>query len=517
MRLSVPTLAKRAMRAVQSFVEAVRDSDELQVWPPTSARGRLEYYRLGHLLYTGQHAEPLDAPLHRYEYYIVDNFLASLIDLVIGRAFREGITISLPDDLEATHAYLLHVMSESRLHDTVRIAATGAAYRGDAFLKTWYDAELNEVLVSSVDPRLCYPHWHVLDSSRMIACDIGQVIRDGNGVYLWIERHEMRDGQSWVVNSAWRLRERSGGEFSYHDTADRVPLTAINALAALPEEQPTGVDDLLVVHIPHSRMEEGQPWGDGWGVSALDGLITLQAALNDNLSGTRNLLRKMVRPIVIGPDILDEHGDVNLDDVEYLVSTVAGDGISIVTWNQDTAAVRAEQDALRYAMARNMGVDPHAVEPPASGGPMSGKAIRMSQHRTQATAQDVQAQWDAPLRRILSNATKLGAVVGADLSYIRRGGDRFVACEPRDIAIAWHDGLPNDRDEEIMEQSNRIADGTQSRVDAIMVLDELSREDAEAKLARIQAEQPKPTTPSFGLSPLFGPLDEGVPPERVTE
>ncbi len=229
--------------------------------------------------------------------------------------------------------------------------------------------------------------------------------------------------------------------------------------------------------------------------------------MNDNLSGCRDLLRKAVKPIVQGPDLLDEYGEINFDDFDYVVRTSGDDStIQIVTWNQDTQAVESERADLRHSMARNAGIDPHAVEPPETGGPVSGKAIRMSQHRTQASAQDMQSQWDGPIRRILSVATKLAVAQGRDLAYL---GDAFEAVEPADITLVWSDGLPNDRMEEIEEQSARIADGTQSRVDAIAVLDGVNDEEAQVKYQEIQSEQPvQQPTASWGAGALFG-TDEG--------
>ena len=512
MSLSVSTLSSRAIEAVSSWYDyAIGSGDEYVAWPPSEARARLEYARLGHLLYRGQHAEPLDAPTTRYEVYVVDNFLADLLDIKVGRAFREGIGIMLGAEQEATQAYLQHLYGTCDLGHRLRIAATGAGYRGDAFLKAYYDADIGQVRITSVEPSLCYPEWHQLDSSRMVALEIGQVVYDSNAnAHLWMERHELRDGDGWITNRLWRLKRDQTWGYIYDRKADEVDLSAVDVLAGMDAEYETGVDDLLVVHIPNSQTEEGQPWGDAWGVSEFDGLITLQAALNDNLSGCRDLLRKAVKPIVQGPDLLDEYGEINFDDFDYVVRTSGDDStIQIVTWNQDTQAVESERADLRHSMARNAGIDPHAVEPPETGGPVSGKAIRMSQHRTQASAQDMQSQWDGPIRRILSVATKLAVAQGRDLAYLGEGGAAFEAVEPADITLVWSDGLPNDRMEEIEEQSARIADGTQSRVDAIAVLDGVNDEDAQVKYQEIQSEQPvQQPTASWGAGALFG-TDEG--------
>ncbi|MGI6124818.1 MAG: hypothetical protein ACOYIG_11665, partial [Acetivibrionales bacterium] len=70
MSLSVSTLSSRAIEAVSSWYDyAIGSGEEYVAWPPSEARARLEYARLGHLLYRGQHAEPLDAPTTRYEVY----------------------------------------------------------------------------------------------------------------------------------------------------------------------------------------------------------------------------------------------------------------------------------------------------------------------------------------------------------------------------------------------------------------------------------------------------------------
>lgn len=508
MSLNVPTLMARALERVHSLADYLTE-EPYQAWPPLESRARLEYARLGHMLYRGQHAEPLDAPLERTEIYVVDNFLADLLDIKVGRAFREGIGIMLGAEQEATQAYLEYLYANCDLGHRLRIAATGAGYRGDSFLKAYYDADTGEVRITSIEPSLVHPEWHPLDATRIVAIDVGQVVYDDRArPYLWIERHETRDGDGWITNRVWRLKGDPTFGFLYDVKADEAKLADVDTLAGLTPEYATGVDDLLVVHVPNRQSEEGQPWGDAWGISEFDGLITLQAALNDNLSGTRDLLRKTVKPIVQGPDLLDEYGDISMDDLQYVVRVGDDSRIEVITWNQDTQAVEAERADLRHSMARNAGIDPHAVEPPETGGPVSGKAIRMSQHRTQASAQDMQAQWDGPIRRILSIATKLAVAQGRDLAYLGEGGAAFEAVKPADITLIWSDGLPNDRMEEIEEQSARIADGTQSRVDAIALLDGVGVEEATAKLAVIQAEQPQQAATGFGTPFPFG-TDEG--------
>jgi len=115
------------------------------------------------------------------------------------------------------------------------------------------------VRITSIEPSLVHPEWHPLDATRIVAIYVGQVVYDDRArPYLWIERHETRDGDGWITNRVWRLKGDPTFGFLYDVKADEAKLADVDTLAGLTPEYATGVDDLLVVHVPNRQSEEGQ-------------------------------------------------------------------------------------------------------------------------------------------------------------------------------------------------------------------------------------------------------------------
>jgi hypothetical protein len=241
--------------------------------------------------------------------------------------------------------------------------------------------------------------------------------------------------------------------------------------------------------------------------------VSIQAALNDNRSGQRDVLRKIVNPLIAGPAITDESGVADLEEFNYFEadsdsSGNAASAFSIATWDVNTQGVQAELDQLLDAAALVELVDKSAMKTPDTGGPISGKAIKASQFLTQGSSQDKQAAHTAPYQRVASIATKLAALklAAGELDWVppevtadspEGAIADLVPCELEDITIAWRDGVPEDRMDLITEEVELVAGGLQSKIRAIMEVHGVPRSEAEAILAEIEAETPDPL-PAFG-------------------
>ena len=522
-------------------------------WPPEESLERLKYYRDGASLYNGDQADALNRLAGtgnykppKYRLYVVQNVLSTITDLLVERAFGEGLSVRAPTELVGTQAFIDDVFKRSKCKDLFVMEAAGASYRGDSVYKAYFDARRRHVRITSVHPSVFFPEFDPLDETEMVAADIGQVIttylpgETAPRPFLWIERHELRDGTGWVTNRLWKLTKNEVTKaYAYDPIKDEVPLDAIKETAPLVgfEEYPTGIDDMLIVHATNKRTSEGQPWGRAWGISDYGNLIDLQAALNDNRSGFRDVLRKMVKPIVAGPDLRDENGNVNIEDFDYYSSNYVGEGadpFKIFTWDVNTSGVEAELDQLLDAVAMVAKVDSSAMKTPETGGPISAKGIRASQLLTQGSARRKQAAHGDPIMRIVSIATKLAAVklASGELDWeppqretnTTAGGQTteaivapdepgkvydLVPVEWEDLTCEWRDGLPDDRMDLIQEQAEMIAAGVQSAIRAAMELHDMDRDEAQELMDEIAAEQPAQPQQASPFDFAFG-QDEGM-------
>ncbi len=466
-------------------------------WPPESELERLRRYEQGRLLYNGDHERVfVSSNAFKFTYdrgreYVYANLCGALTDLLSSRLFGEECSVHAPDELPAVQEFFEHLESSNRMDALNMLAAVGASYRGDCFYKVWYDAASERVRIGLVDPASCVVTLDALDATRMWRCTIGQVLRDAEGLpYLWQEAHELRGSDGWVVNMLYRAREERGGDIRYDPDKDRVALTTLPQTASLPDEVATGVDALLVIHVPNKVADEGSFWG----VSDYAGLLGVQGELNHRLTQRAEVQDKFVDPIMYGPDRGDEHGEIRLRGGTYIT---VGDGEAVpgaLIWDPSMAAVEAELKELRELFAATAGIDMAALLPPDGGAPASGRAIRLSQMRTQTVVRAKQRMFGPALQQVFSVATKLATREGVVLRWQPTEGE-LVPVQPEDIAVYFNDGLPSDRTEDIADQAAMIEAGVQSKLAAIKELHGVDDESARAILAEIAGDAPALSNP----------------------
>jgi len=163
-------------------------------------------------------------------------------------------------------------------------------------------------------------------------------------------------------------------------------------------------------------------------------------------------------------------------------------------WDPSMAAVEAELKELRELFAATAGIDMAALLPPDGGAPASGRAIRLSQMRTQTVVRAKQRMFGPALQQVFSVATKLATREGVVLRWQPTQGE-LVPVQPEDIAIYFNDGLPSDRTEDIADQAAMIEAGVQSKLAAIKELHGVDDESARAILSEIAGDAPALSNP----------------------
>jgi hypothetical protein len=500
-------------------MDAVTGGPALPSWPPADELPRLRRYLRNERLFDGEHRLVyVESGEFRFQYddtreYVAVNLLGRLTKLLTWRAFGEGFEVAGPTEDTAGTEFCAWLKQTNRLEELALQACRGASSRGDAVLKVRYDEPARAVRVELVNPALYYAEFDALDQTRRIAATIAQVLFHPKSYYLWEERHEYRGSESWIVNRLYKL----AGTPEYGLTLDRVKgqvaLTTIPATAALPEEQPTGIDELLVVHVANNS-NHSSPWG----ISDYADLLTIQGELNNRYTQRAEVLDKFVDPFMYGPDLGDEDAQVRLGNLKYIVQPPGSitAPVGMVVWDAQLDAVEQALAELKQDFAATAGVDFSALVPQEAGGPVSGRALRLSQMQTQTTVQGKHRTFEPALQQVFSIASKLALTV--PLNWAPAEG-ALSALQPDDITITFGDGLPSDSLEDAQEQELLLTMGVQSRHDAIMLLHGLDDESATALLAEIDAETKAnaPAAPESGLGLTLGPAFKPIFPQGVDE
>ncbi len=484
-------------------------------WPPEESLPRLRVYHRNALLFQGDHEAVFLKEAgygFKFDYddsrdYVAVNMLGALSMLLANRTFGEPTAVTAPEGEDGTQAFFEHLAEENRLHALNIEACLGLSYRGDSVYKVRYDAAAQRIVVDAVAPERWMPETAEMDKTDLVACDIGTILKaDESHVYLWLERHELRDGDGWITNRLFRLH----GDYKqlkawYDPVDDAVALDTLAVTAGLAEEQATGVDALLVVHVPNRTTAETGIFG----LSDYVGLLTNQGETNNRLTQRAEVLDKFVDPVVYGPD-LSEDEQVLLRENKYLAIPPGGSApAGYLVWDAQLAAVVEALDELRQDFASTAGIDLSAVRPQQGVGAASGRALRIGQMRTEDKVHEKQRTMAHGLSRVYSVASKLAYAPDVKLAWSPEKG-KLAPVEPTQVDVQFGASLPSLRIEEIEEQVLALEHGFQDRVSAAMSVYGLTREAAEAKIEAVVAEA-KAAAPT---SPIVGGL--GPPFERVS-
>lgn len=505
------TVAGWFRRGIGSMTDAVAHNKP--AWPPEAERERLHRYERNTRLYLGEHKEVFATSAYGFHYtydaardYVTANLTGALTDTLIWRLFGEGLEVQGPEEDEATQAFLDSVYEDSSLDTQLLTAGAAASYLGDAWLKVRYDAEERRVLVEPVSAALVYPEFAPLNAGRMVAAVIAQVLLGRSGGkrvdYLWQERHELREGRAWITNRLYRLHgdEKSGYRFDPNE--DAVDLATLEATAELPEEQDTGVDGLLLLHVPN----RGSVRSPFWGTSDYEGLLELQGELNHRRTQRGEVLDKFVDPFMWGPT-LDDESIAHLREHKYFETEPgAASPVGMLVWDAQLAAVVEELRDLTEQFATAAGIEAEALLPPEGGAPQSGRAIRLSQYKTGARVLAKQRYWGPALKQALALATQLANAPGVVVET------RPQVVSPKAIILRWNDGLPSDDREETETLALQVEVGLNSRLAALKTLHQLTEADAQARLAQIREEEnlaAPPAPEGLGLLENVQPLAPG--------
>lgn len=435
-----------------------------QPWPPISERPRLSRYLRYRLIYESAHEtvyiDGLDDGHKRYRYdddrpYLIDNLCGEITDLLVSRLFGEELHITGPANDEDAAAWLDHLAEISDLSALWPRLARGISYRGDGWLKPIYDAEAEDVLLTTVPPTYTFVETRSDDDGAIERVMIAYIRWAEQRPYLYQEIHS----RGLIEHKLYKLHGDLQRDYGYTPSRDQVELATVPDLANLPDEQETGVDEILMVHIGTTGSDESGIWG----TSDYRDIDSLQGELNNRHTQRGEILDKHADPPVTGSaDMLNEDGEVDIAG-KFFPMLPGEAPPAYVTWDGHLGPSENEITDLRLAMMRNAGISPESLMD-SEGGAESGRALKLRQARTSSAVKERQREYGPKIARAISLASKLA---NSEMVGPVWDGAAIPILEPTDLNLAWGDGLPNDTMQEIEETGMEISFGIMSRQTAI--------------------------------------------------
>lgn len=473
-------------------------------WPPPGDAERLRRYQTYRRLYESEH-ETVYVQNGRYSYdnereYVTVNVCGEITDLLVDRLFGERLGIAGPEGDDLAGEWLEHLQATCDLPNLLVDLGTGTSYRGDGALKIRYDAEAGDVRMGPISPGITFVETADDDTDEIERVIIGYIRWKDAKAYLFQEIHET----GWISYRLYELHGDLRGNFGYTPERDAAKLDLFEDLAHLPDDQPTGVDEPLVVPIALGGHDESGVWGR----SDYADVISLQGELNNRATQTGEVLDKHGDPWMYGPDLWLDNQQ-RLDPSRRYLSVSNNEQVpGYLTWDGELGPAETEIQRLVRHMIFVAGLSPESFQQEDGGGAESGRALKLRQHRTASAVRMRQRVYGTAIPRAISIASKLAN--SSEVGEVWDGRTPPVL-EPDDISLSWQDGLPDDDIQRIEQAGMAASMGIMSRRRAVQVAQpELTEDQLEEELAAIAAERGGPPAPEQRIG-----LGDGI--ESVTE
>jgi Phage portal protein, SPP1 Gp6-like len=479
---------------------------------------------------------------------LMDVILTKPADLMVG---EEPTYDSGKPDASKEQQALNRIVEENDLNKVIHEAVIGAGVRGDAFLKVYHDyrQDFSEVpegfslpptvrpepIIEAIDPKIVFPETSRGSDKRFKAVNIAWVEyidpatgapksanekRDrtfldilkemfdkdaGEIPILHVERHV----PGFIIYEAYRLYERDV------DTSYGAPVQIFDIGEQLPtgrefDIEPTGVPRILIEHIPYKATDTS--WQ---GISGIEKLDSVLAAINDRLVQIDYILHKHSDPTLYGPPLDDgAGGNVRLGGA-YIDVTKDDATPGAITWDSKLEGAFRELDYLiglvfmlsetpQWLFGTTLSEDKGGTGTSHT----DGVAIKARFMPILSKVKRIRLHVDKAIRTILWNAMELE-------NFAHQGVAGFEHYEPVFPKIVWKDGIPANEKE--LAEIMAIRTGNKPTLDvksAIKRMDEVDDEKA-AKIAKAIEEDEQADAVVDPMALVNPPLEEA--PEEEEE
>jgi hypothetical protein len=483
-------------------------------FPPEDSIERLAKYKRGKKIFEGKHWEVYerayemlrDTPQGEQlrKLYLAVNLVDILVtkpaDLLVGEppTFESG----KPDDSPEQQA-LNRIVEENDLITQMHETTIGNGYRGDSFIKVRFGYRQDfsalpegvpipanvkmEPIIEPVNPSYVFPELARGSAKEYKAINIAWVEYVDNGKrevpFLNVERHV----PGYIIYERFLLEEFEGGI----NTRYGVPIQIWRIKERVPTGRDediveTGVPYLLVRHIPYKSTDE-----DWQGISGVETIEDLLAAINDRLTQIDYILFKHSDPSAYGPEIEGANSNSISIGGKYIPITKDDPTPGYMTWNAQLEAAFKELDML-IALVFQKSETPQWLFGTVLAGDNKGGtgtshtdsgAIKARFMPILSKVKRIRAHVDKAYRTAIWLAMELE-------NFAMKDVDGFEPYEPVYPTIKWKDGIP--RDEKELAEIMSIRTGGKPTLDvqgAIKVLDEVDDEKAKEIISRIDADE----------------------------
>jgi len=494
-------------------------------YPPAADIERIAKYMRGRAIFDGKHYEVYErasellkdtpAAPQLAKLYIAVNLMDVLAskpaDLMVGDppTFESGT----PDD-SAEQAALNRIVEENDVVQLIHETVTGGGIRGDSWYKTYYAdrhdysalraAELTvpdpkpEPIIEAVDACYVFPELARGSRKKFAAINIAYVewvaekeavvaalmtgSKEKQTPYLVVERHL----PGYIIYERFKLESRSvdsrfGVDVPVFTVGDAVPTGREQDIVE------TGVNRPLVFHAPYKTVD------DDWrGISGIEKLESVLAAINDRLVQIDYILWKHSDPAMYGPEYDGSvDGAIRTGSGPYF--TVEKDDVppAYLTWNSQLEGAFKELDIL-LSLVFIQSETPQwlfgtVMAGSGKGGTgtshTGGTAIKARFMPILSKVRRIRTHYDKALRDALWTAMELE-------NFANEGVEGFEKYNPVYPNIIWRDGIPRNEKEEAEIYSMRTGGKPTADVrSAIKALDGVDDIHADETMQRIQEDE----------------------------
>lgn len=451
-------------------------------WPSVPEAGRMRGYRLFEKLYEGDHARAFEtrgAKLPagmRKIIYISVNVAGAISRICADFLFGEAPSLRIGKPGTKEQKALDDLIEDNDLLTLLYESALSNSFRGDAVFRLRvgaHGANSPERVIIEQLPAYTYVAERSADNVRDVASESivwSRPDKVRGRVYLRVQTHLA----GTILEQAFHFNPSAG------KVGSQVRLAEIYGADAPPDEQQTGMDKSLLVHVPNFRHDSIY-----YGTSDYQDLVPLFDALNNRLSKIDRILDHHAAPKLIGlPGLADSRNQIDVEKIGYIEadSEIYKYLPRYVTWDGKLEAATQQLERLLLFICQVAEINPEAmgiVEKGgrAAAGAQAGVAIRLKYIQTEHKVNRKKRYFDRGIKKLLRLAMQLNA---------EHLGGPEIDDEPE---IVWQDGLPQIYSEAVTDESTRYAAGLTSKISAIQRIDQCTAEQAAEEMQRMDDEK----------------------------
>lgn len=454
------------------------NDDSPLVFPKQADKARLDKYRHYDQLYDGEHYDAFavkSAGDFNKQYkklrYIVANFAGLTSKVMADMLFGEALAIDFQD--ENSQKFAAGLMHQNDFINQLYESALLNSRRGDDVFKIRIGKRnpldpyaVPEIIIEQVGANIYFPAFDSKAARNVATQDIiATTFQNGSNTVLHKETHQpgtiYHEFFNYDPRTQTLISTLDPAQFGYKDVED------------------TKVKRSLVFHIPNFRE------GKFWGPSDYKDLESLFFALNNRLTKTDNILDKHSDPILaVPPGVIDEEGKVKKESLGMFEVDNENPGFNkpeYIVWNANLESAFTQVDKIVEMLMMFSEMSPGLFGLDKNGQAESGRALKFKLLSTIRKRNRKISYYDMAIKQMLTTSLDLSQAWGISIDGVKPG-----ATEVPDIK--WGDGVINDQTEMTEIATQRIDNGTMSRADAIVYLDDISPDKAKEKVQEIDDE-----------------------------